>query len=555
VNKPTIPCIIESHNTTWHDGGTAVLIPTGKIYALASERVGERYKHSWDSTESYEYLKSRLVKYKDCFNSKTDFFTTIDKENTESLFAPRHHLYHAAGTFMGSGFKDAAILVVDGQGPEGNQWVATTLWKGGQGKIDMLENFYPETEPFVPSSIGHFYTAIGSLAGMQNLHEEGKTMGLAPYGKHSHFVEYFRQYAYTKKDGSFYIDPMFVCAIFGNTFGPRFYQWGIQPPHIQKTWNEILSLRSIPMRKRDDNVSQDDMDIAYAGQLILDDIILGLVHRIKELTGSKNLCMAGGVALNCTSNMKILQSGIFRNVYIFPASDDSGQAIGKLFYNILFNNIPVQTKMSSPYLGPEYTDEEIRRSFMGESKLKVVSNTWEDTLANAASYLQVGNIIGWFQGRSEIGPRALGHRSILADPRKNEIRVRINSEIKFREWFRPLAPIIIEEETSNYFEIDRQSPFMMFATKVRSEKISLIPAVVHVDNSARIQTVRKNQEERLYSLLKEFQILTGIPILVNTSFNRKDEPIVETPKDAIKSFLLMNLDALVIDKYLLVKSI
>ena len=192
---------------------------------------------------------------------------------------------------------------------------------------------------------------------------------------------------------------------------------------------------------------------------------------------------------------------------------------------------------------------------MGESKLKVVSNTWEDTLANAASYLQVGNIIGWFQGRSEIGPRALGHRSILADPRKNEIRVRINSEIKFREWFRPLAPIIIEEETSNYFEIDRQSPFMMFATKVRSEKISLIPAVVHVDNSARIQTVRKNQEERLYSLLKEFQILTGIPILVNTSFNRKDEPIVETPKDAIKSFLLMNLDALVIDKYLLVKSI
>lgn len=550
MRKTGFTCIIQSHSTTWHDGSVALILPTGKLYALVSERVGKRQKHGGDSGEAYEYLKTRLTAHQYCFGSRTDFFKRIDQEDFNKS---EHHLYHAASTFFGSPFSEAAVLVIDGQGPQRGQWVATTLWAGQRNKLRIIETFYPSPERFVPQSIGHFYTAIGALAGMRNLYDEGKTMGLASYGRPSRYIDFFKRYVYSRADGSFHITPAFIYAVLGNTFGPRFYDWGNQPPDIQEIWEEILSLRGTPLRKPDENFSQDDMDIAYAGQLILDEIVVGLARRAKELTGIKYLCLAGGVALNCTTNARVIESGLFKQVYIFPAADDSGQSLGKLFHYLHSHDIKVNTKVGNVFLGPEYSARETRAAFQGETGVEVLSGSMQLTIVLAASRLANGQVLGWFQGRSEIGPRALGHRSILADPRRREMRDYINSRVKHREWYRPVAPVVLEEEAGRFFLIDCPSPFMLVTAKVRPDKTHLIPAVVHIDGSARIQTLKRSQEPRLYRLIEQFRRLTGIPIVVNTSFNSKDEPIVETPNDAVQSFLRMNLDALVLDKYLLVK--
>ncbi len=544
-----VPCVVQTHDTTWHDGGVAILLPNGEIYALPSERVADRVKHTGDSRKAYEYMRARFAEHQDCFGTATDFSGGVAKQDFH--MAP-HHRYHAASAFYGSPFKDAAILVIDGQGPENGQWVATTLWEGDESGLHLLEMFFPSPHPFVPQSIGHFYTAIGALAGMQHLHEEGKTMGLASYGRPSRYMDCFRQYAYSHEDGSFHIDPCFIYAVFGNTFGPRYFRWEPQPFHIQRIWEEIVSLRSSPFRVPDGDVTQDDMDIAYAGQTILDEIVIGLARKAKETTGKRNLCMAGGVVLNCTTNAKVFASGLFEDIYIFPAPDDSGQALGKLFLYIHDHNLPVDTATTTSFFGPTYRAEEITAAFVGETKIAVVSNELEETLVRAASCIADGQVIGWFQGRSEIGPRALGHRSILADPRRREIRDYINARVKHREWYRPIAPVVLEEEASKFFHMDRPSPFMLFAFQVRADKLRLIPAAVHVDHSARVQTLNYGQEPRLYTLIEKFDRLTGIPILINTSFNGQ-EPIVETPNDAVRSFLQMKLDAFVLDKYLLTK--
>ncbi len=545
-----LPCIIQSHSTTWHDGGAAMFLPNAGIYAIASERIGSRQKHAWDSRAAYEYFKARFTAYQKCFGSATDFFVNIDEEN---LATAQHHLYHAASAFYGSPFEEAAILVLDGQGPESGMLVSTSLWDGDREGIRLIETPYRSRGKFIPHSLGHFYTAISSLAGMKHLHKEGKTMGLASYGRPSRFLDHFRRYAHSRPDGSFYIDASFVYAILGNTIGAAHFGWEQPGAEVQRIWDETVMLRTTPMRAVDADVTQDDMDIAYAGQAILEEIVLGLARRARERTGKKYLCLAGGVALNCSANGKLLASGIFDDVYVFPAADDSGQALGKLFHYLHSNRMGVDTRVGSPFFGPEYADAEIESAIASEPGVEVISSSVDETIRRAAELLADAKVIAWVHGRSEIGPRALGHRSILADPRRREMRDYINARVKHREWYRPVAPTVLEEEVANYFLIDRPSPFMLFSFQVRPEKAVLIPAVVHIDGSARLQTVSRGFDDRFHRLISEFASLTGIPVVVNTSFNSKDEPIVETPEDAVRTFLRMNLDVLVLDRFLVVK--
>jgi len=410
--------------------------------------------------------------------------------------------------------------------------------EGRKYKLSLLESPYLAEGDFAPQSIGHFYTAIGAMAGMKELHEEGKTMGLASYGRPSKYIDFLRKYANTNPDGSYYIDPNFIIGIFGNTLGPAHYGWSSPLPEAQKIWDEFMLMRGKSIRSANEDVSQDDMNIAFAGQVILEEIVLDLAQRTKNITGSENLCLAGGVALNSVVNGKIVQSGLFENVFIFPASGDDGQAIGKLFNDIHTLGLSVDTKTETAFYGPVYSKEQITDAIgKYQDRVEIVDIKDKDFLAEIADRISDGQVVGWFQGGSELGPRALGHRSILADPRNPNMREYINSQVKNREWYRPLAPVVTEEDVNTYFDIDTPSPFMLLVSNVREDKTDLLPAITHVDGSARLQTVSERQEPRFYKLLKQFQAKTGIPILLSTSFNRKGEPIVETPENALEAFV------------------
>lgn len=541
---------IHHHDSTWHDGGVAIATPTGDVYALASERVGERLRHDLDSRPAYEYMRARM---KDCAPFGTEEDSLRDGPVRQDKYAQEHHLFHASSVFWASPFDRAAILIADGQGPHDGHIVATTMWSGTRNGISLVEVPYHTPASFTPHSLGHFYTAISALAGMTNLYEEGKTMGLAAYGKPSKFLEYLRMYVHSEPDGLFFLDPAFVYAVLGNTFGPQYYGWGPQPIEIQRIWNEILNMRTTPMRVDGAPVSQDDMDIAYAGQTLLEEVILGLVRRLKEQTGARNLCLAGGVALNCSANSRALTSGLFDDVYVVPAADDSGQALGRLLLNLHRSGFSADTTIGSAYLGPMYSAEEIRSAISSETGIRVALHGFSNVAQSAARLIAEGRVVGWFQGRSEIGPRALGNRSILADPRDVSMRNHINQDVKHREWYRPVAPAVLEEEASAYFHIDRPLPFMLFAVQARREMISRIPSAVHVDGSARVQTVSEKQNPRFYRLIHEFKFCTGVPMVINTSFNDRGEPIIESPVDAISAFKRMSLDALVIGDYLVLK--
>lgn len=541
---------VRHHDSTWHDGSVAIVTSEGEISALASERVGSRFRHCWDSRIAYEYMRDRM-KNRAPFGTEND---SLCETGYKGNSLKEHHAYHACSAFFASPFDTAAILVADGQGPHRGFTVATTTWKGTRQSVSSVEVPYSTSGNFIPQSLGHFYTAIGALAGMTNLHEEGKTMGLAAYGKPSKFLEYLRKYIRSESDGMFFLDPAFIYAVFGNTFGPRCYGWGPQPPEIQRIWDELVEMRNMPICVDPVTVSQDDMDIAYAGQTLLEEVILGLARRLKEQTGERNLCLAGGVALNCSMNGKLLASGLFDDVYVFPAADDSGQALGRLFYDTHLDWELMANEIGLPYLGPLYSANEIKSAVCSTEGVYVARQGFSEVARVAARLIAEGKMIGWFQGRSEIGPRALGNRSILADPRNPNMRDYINQTVKHREWYRPVAPAVLEEDASTYFHIDRPSPFMLFAIQTRKERMWEIPSAVHVDGSARVQTVNEQQNSCFYRLIKEFKSLTGIPMLINTSFNDRGEPIVESPIDALLAFKRMNLDALVLGDYLLLKN-
>jgi carbamoyltransferase len=535
--------LVASHATTWHDGAVALLLPTGEIVGLAAERVGDRYKHSWNSRLAYDYLRERFSDL--VFGRRSDHF--IDPAN--GLESDGHHLYHAASAFYGSGFNDSAVLVVDGQGPAGDHLSTTTIWKGSGSRLELVEDINPGHAPFADRSIGHFYSAIAALAGFDHLYAEGKAMALAAYGRPSEFLDLFRQFVAVDPSGRCTVDPALTVSILAHTLGPVFYGWPEPSPPQVELWCRLRRLRTSPEGTR--WPTQDDMNIAFAGQAVLEEAMVGLAHRAADLTGSSRLCLAGGVALNCVANERIREAALFEDVYVVPAPADDGQALGKLYTLATMDGLPCPP-LTHPFLGPPYTKEDVSAAidrFAHEfGTLSYLERT--DMLERCARLLASGSVVGWFSGRSELGQRALGHRSILADPRDASMRDKLNS-IKGREWFRPVAPIVVQEVAGEYFDLKGMSPFMSFAVGVRDGYRHKIPAAVHVDGTARLQTLSATSDERMHGLLREFGKLSGFPILLNTSFNGRNEPIVETPQDAIESFLRLGLDYLAIGDWLL----
>ena len=469
------------------------------------------------------------------------------------LFFSEHHLSHAASAFYPSPFKEAIILTADGVG----EWATTTV------AIGKNENLKIKKELHFPHSLGLLYSAFTYFTGFKVNSGEYKLMGLAPYGDPIYEKKIVNNLIDIKEDGTFKLDQSYFNYATGLTM----------------TNNKFHKLfGKSPRNPKIENITQFHMDIAASIQLVTENIMLKLARSLRNEYQIKNLCLSGGVALNCVANGKILKENIFENIWIQPASGDAGGSLGAaLAYWHLEGKkervINPEDDMQGSYLGPEFTNIEI------ENELKNLGANFEklddnEIIEKTSSDLSNNMAIGWFQGRMEFGPRALGSRSILGDPRNSNTQKNLNLKVKFRESFRPFAPSIIEEDLGEWFEIKSKSPYMLLVSNINKEKIikmtdqekslfgieklnikrSSIPAVTHVDYSARIQTVNKKTNVRFYNLIKSFKKKTGCPVIVNTSFNVRGEPIVNTPTDAFNCFMGTNLDKLVIGNFYLDKS-
>lgn len=421
-----------------------------------------------------------------------------------------HHRTHAASAFHASPYRDAAVLTLDGRGER----ATTTYNVGVENRLDRL------AEVRMPHSLGILYEKITDYLGFLHSSDEYKVMALASFGK-PQFVHEFRDIIRLMPNGSFTIGELKL----ESRFGPRRERGG-------------------PMEKR-------HFDVAHSLQAVLEDTVLELASWLHGETKSKNLCLAGGVALNCVMNARIRDRGPFENVWVQPAAGDAGTSLGAaLWVDAETRRAPHRSyRMDHAFLGPSFSDDEIEK-FLRWSK--VPYRRLDNVAEEAADILARDNVIGWFQGSMEFGPRALGARSILASPIHAEMQARLN-EIKDREDFRPVAPVVLEEDAGDWFEKARVSPFMLFIFDVKPEKAALIPAVRHTDGTARVQTINRRQNPAYYDLLRAFKARTGVPVLVNTSFNTRGEPIVCTPRDAVESFWTSPLDALVIGSFLLEK--
>lgn len=422
-----------------------------------------------------------------------------------------HHLAHASSAFLPSPFQEAAILTVDGRG----EHATTSYYVGEQNKLNLL------SEVRMPYSLGLLYESITSHLGFLHSSDEYKVMALASYGKPTYINE-FRSIIHLGKNGSYTIDD----------YNPE----------------QLLG----PARKRHEPFLQKHFDIAHSLQKVLEETVLELVNWFHKTTQQTNLCMAGGVALNCVLNAVIRDKGPFKNIWVQPAAGDAGTSLGAaLWLDAAKKNGPDNRLfyMDHAYWGPEYSDEEVEKFLQWT---KVPYKKLNNVAREAAEILAQDKVIGWYQGRMEFGPRALGSRSILASPINASMQARLN-EIKDREDFRPVAPVVLQEDAAEWFDNASYSPFMLFVYNVKAGKADKIPAVRHVDGTARIQTVNRRQHPLYYDLLTEFKKLTGVPVLVNTSFNTRGEPIVCTPRDAIECFWTSPFDALVINSFLLEK--
>jgi carbamoyltransferase len=425
-----------------------------------------------------------------------------------------HHTAHAASAFLASPFSHAAVLILDGRGEK-----ATTSYSIGAGyKLDRL------SEVTMPHSLGLLYEEVTTYLGFQYSLDEYKVMALASFGK-PRYADEFCKMIQVKDNGAYTVQNQNLEKLFG------------------------------PARVRGASLEQCHYDIACSLQTVLEETVLHLINWLHKTTDENNLCMAGGVALNCVMNAYLRNKGPFKNIWVQPAAGDAGTALGAALWADAFArerenlNRKRDYVMEHSYLGPMYNDYEIKE-FLSWSKLpyrRLINNAEE-----VVDLLVQDKVIGWFQGRMEFGPRALGARSIIASPMKAYMQDRLN-EIKDREDFRPVAPVVLEEEVSDWFINGGVSPFMLFVYGVQPDKIDRIPAVRHIDGSARIQTIRREHNPRYYDLIHEFKSRTGIPVLINTSFNTRGKPIVCTPRDAVECFWTSPIDALVIGSYLLEK--
>ena len=496
------------------------------------------------------WLREKLFQKKILFDELKNHDKNFNDIN--KIYFSEHHYSHAASAFYPSPFKSAVILTLDGVG----EWATTTLAKGDEQNLEILKEIH------FPHSIGLLYSAFTYYTGFKVNSGEYKVMGLAPYGEPKFKNLILDKLIDLKEDGTFRLNMEYFD-----------YATGLKMIN-----NKFSKLFGQPARNLDkDLLTQFHMDIASSIQTVTEEVILRLTKSISKEYGSKNLCMSGGVALNCVANGKILKEKIFENIWIQPAAGDAGGALGAalaLWYKELKNKRSESPKdeMQGSYLGPSFDDFEIEND-LKRLKAKYTKFSENDILKIAAEELSKEKTIGWFQGRMEFGPRALGARSIIADPRSNKMQKNLNLKVKFRESFRPFAPSIIREDVSKWFELDCDSPYMLLVANVNKSirkemtseekklfgidklniKRSDIPAVTHVDYSARIQTVHKNTNPRYYKLLQSFKKITGCPVLVNTSFNIRGEPIVCSVEDAYRCFMGTNLDILICGNFILHK--
>jgi carbamoyltransferase len=483
----------------------------------------------------------------------------FDKKKIQLLF-PEHHLSHAASAYFPSTFNDSAILTIDGVG----EWCTASIGHGNSRNIKIIKELH------FPHSVGLLYTAFTYFLGFKVNSGEYKLMGLAPYGnledtETKDFIKKIKTHLVKiNDDGSIWLDQKY----YNYTTGLKMIK--------EKKWCELFGFKT---RKPDEEITQKHCNLAIAIQNVTENIVIKMAKEAKKITGSENLCMAGGVALNCVANGKLVKENIFKNIYIQPAAGDAGGALGAalatqyMFFKqdrLVENDID---QMSGTFLGPSYSEKEI-----GKMNKKVKANfnkfdEFNDIYKIIASKIADGNVIGWFQGRMEFGPRALGCRSIIGDARNPEMQKKLNLKIKYREGFRPFAPSVLSESSKDYFDLDVYSPYMLLVAKIKEKNRKTLPkdyhkkslwerlytersniqSVTHLDYSARIQTVHRETNPKYWGLINEFKNQTGYGLVVNTSFNVRGEPIVCTPYDAYRCFMSTEMDYLVINNFVYYK--
>jgi carbamoyltransferase len=437
-----------------------------------------------------------------------------------------HHMSHAASCFLPSPFEEAAILTIDGVG----EWATASCGVGRGNDITLFR------EIRFPHSLGLLYSAFTYYLGFKVNSAEYKVMGLAPYGKPVHYERIMRDMIHVNEDGSFKLNMEYFA-----------YDHG-----LRMTNGAFDEFFGGPPRKPESWMNEREFDIAASIQKVCEEIVLRMARHLHKETGLTRLCMAGGVALNCVANGRVIRETPMKQLWVQPAAGDAGGAVGVAHY--VHNTLGRQPRgrpWTHAYLGPGFSDAEIAR-YLEDAGARYRTLGDAELVARAARLIADGGVVGWFQGRMEFGPRALGARSILADPRDPKMRDTLNLKIKFREGFRPFAPSVLADKAPEWFEIDCESPYMLLVAQVREGR-RVIPSVTHVDNSARLQTVRREDSPLYYDLIAEFERLTGVPIVINTSFNVRGEPIVCTPHDAYLCFMRTNMDHLVLGHHLLDK--
>ncbi|WP_415397872.1 carbamoyltransferase [Sulfurimonas sp. CS5] len=492
------------------------------------------------------YWKQNLIN-----DFKINFKINIDESK---ILNTTHHRSHAASAFFASPYEDSAVLVLDGVG----EFETTTLWHGKKNKLTQIKNLK------FPHSIGLLYSAITYYTGFKVNSGEYKVMGLAPYGEPK-YVETIKNSLITiNENGTFKLDMSYFDFATGSKMtNDKFHKLFGQEPREEET-----------------EIGQFEMDMARSIQDVAEEVMLKLSNYIKEETKSDNLCLAGGVALNCVGNGKILKANIFKHIWIQPAAGDAGGSLGaalNYYFDILENKRIVDNKndsMKGSYLGPEFSEQDIESYLNSIDADFIKYDNINELIEVVSTALSEEKIIGWHQGKMEFGPRSLGGRSILGDPRSQEMQKTMNLKIKYRESFRPFAPSVLREKVSDYFELDVDSPYMLLVAPINKSMIikmsdneeklfgieklnikrSTIPAVTHVDYSARVQTVHSETNPKYHMLLESFYKKTGCPVLVNTSFNVRGEPIVCTPEDSYRCFMRTEMDMLVINNYVMLKN-
>jgi carbamoyltransferase len=516
---------------------------------LKFERIFETYL-AFAPRGFKSFAMSLPVWVKDKLFQKSGILSTLNRELGDAvdwekkLLFSEHHLSHAASAFFPSPFNDAAVLTMDGVG----EWTSTSLAVGTGNALSIHREIH------FPHSLGLLYSAMTYYTGFKVNSGEYKIMGLAPYGKPI-YADLIKQHLIDiKDDGSFHLDMQYFDYCTG----------------LKMTNARFDALFGGPPRTSESTLTQREMDLAASVQAVTEEVVIKLAQSVRQETGLRNLCLAGGVALNCVANGKLLKQGIFDQIWIQPAAGDAGGAIGAAYsvYHLKLNApraVGASDAMKGSYLGPSFTQSEIEES-LREVGAQFTSVTDEALIEQTAQALADGKAVGWHQGRMEFGPRALGGRSILADPRSPSVQKQLNLKVKYRESFRPFAPSVLREHVQEWFDIDVDSPYMLLVAEVNRDRQlpiaetdktlfgidllnvprSTIPAVTHVDNSARIQTVHRESHPRYHQLITRFKEKTGCPVLVNTSFNVRGEPIVCTPQDAFRCLMGTEIEWLAI---------